>query len=57
MSEFFAICEYFQITPVEFFSVGVNNPALVNEVLYAIRRLSDDDLKLTLQNINRLLQG
>ena len=57
MSEFFAICEYFQITPVEFFTSSVNNPALVNEVLYAIRRLSDDDLKLTLQNVNRLLQG
>lgn len=57
MSEFFAICEYFEITPVEFFTASVNNPALVNEVVRAIGQLSDDDLKLTLQNVNRLLQG
>lgn len=57
MSEFFAICEYFQITPVEFFTASINNPALVNEVVHAIGQLSDDDLKLTLQNVNRLLQG
>lgn len=56
MTEFFAICEYFGITPVEFFDNGCNNPKAVQEVLSAISQLSDDDLQLTMANVIRLLR-
>lgn len=56
MLEFFAICEYFKITPAEFFSEGINNPALLNETVSELGRLSEDDLELTLKNIQRLLK-
>lgn len=56
MTEFFAICEYFGITPVEFFDSSCHNPKAIQEVLSVISQLSDDDLQLTLANVNRLLR-
>lgn len=56
MTEFFAICDYFQITPIEFFNSNISNPALVNQVMESISQLDEDDLNLTLQNVNRLLK-
>lgn len=48
MTEFFAICDYFGISPAEFFNVEAGNPMLSKEVADAIVQLSDDDLSLTL---------
>ena len=56
MTEFFAICEYFEITPVEFFDIKSANPKLSKSVLSAIEQLDEDDLELTLANIKRLLR-
>lgn len=56
MTEFFAICEYFGITPIEFFDVNVNNPVVMKELLERLARLDNDDLELTLKNVNRLLK-
>lgn len=56
MTEFFAICDYFSITPVEFFDDKLGNPRMLNQALLGLEQLSDDDLALMLQNINRLLQ-
>ena len=56
MTEFFSICEYFGITPVEFFSVQVVNPKLMNETLCKLEQLNEEDLELTLRNIERLLR-
>lgn len=56
MTEFLAICDYFDITPMEFFNSDARNPKLLNQTLQAIERLDDDDLRLTLANINRLLR-
>ena len=56
MTEFFAICDYFGITPVEFFSAETENPKLSKEVLEAIARLNEEDLALMLANIRRLLR-
>ncbi len=56
MTEFFAICEYFEITPMEFFDNGTNNPKLKECVINAISQLNEEDLALTLTNINRLLK-
>ena len=56
MTEFFAICDYFGITPIEFFDAGVSNPTLMSQTLDSLSRLSEDDLALTLLNIKRLLK-
>lgn len=56
MTEFFAICDYFGISPVEFFDVKSSNPKLSQSVLSALEQLDEDDLELTLINIKRLLR-
>lgn len=56
MTEFFAICDYFGITPVEFFDTKTSNPKLSQSVLSALAQLDEDDLQLTLTNIKRLLR-
>ena len=56
MTEFFAICDYFGITPEEFFHAKNTNPKLSREVLELISQLDEDDLSLTLANIKRLLK-
>ena len=56
MTEFFAICDYFEITPVEFFNTQQANPKLSKEVSALLSQLDESDLALTLTNIKRLLQ-
>ena len=56
MTEFFAICDYFEITPVEFFNANLSNPKLSKDLLSALEQLSEEDLQLTLTNVNRLLK-
>jgi len=56
MAEFFAICEYFDITPLEFFNQSLRNPKLLNQTIAGLERLDEEDLELTLKNINRLLK-
>lgn len=56
MTEFFAICDYLGISPVEFFDTKSNNPKLSRSVLEALEQLDEDDLQLTLANIKRLLR-
>ena len=56
MTEFFAICDYFGISPVEFFDTGTANPKLSQNVAEALEQLDEDDLQLTLTNINRMLR-
>lgn len=56
MTEFFAICDYFDITPIEFFDTRVSNPKLSNAVHAAIDKLDEDDLTLVLANVSRLLR-
>lgn len=52
--EFFSICEYFGITPLEFFDKAHNYPALVQKTLDGLKELTDDDLLLVLNLVNRL---
>lgn len=56
MLEFFSICEYFSITPIEFFDVEVKNPELLGQVIRDMAQLTDDDLELTHMNVRRLLR-
>ena len=56
MTEFFAICDYFSISPVEFFDTNTRNPKLSRSVVAALEQLDEDDLELTFRNIKRLLR-
>ena len=50
----FAICEYFGITPSQFFDDASENPALLQTAIEELRKLNDDDLILMIGNIRRL---
>lgn len=56
MTEFFAICEYFDITPVEFFNANASNPKLLRQTVEELEQLSEEDLALTLNTVHRLLK-
>ena len=56
MKEFLAICDYFEITPQQFFDEGAQNPELVQKAISGIRRLNEDDLLMLLGIINRLMK-
>ena len=45
MTEFLAICDYFGITPKDFFSEENSNPVKINEALSYLSRLDDRDLE------------
>ena len=48
------ICEYFNLTPSQFFDESLENPSLLQSVIDELRKLNDDDLILILGNIRRL---
>lgn len=56
MTEFFAICDYFGISPAEFFGSKCANPKLSREVTELLSQLNEEDLALTLSNVRRLLK-
>lgn len=56
MAEFFAICDYFGITPGEFFNENISNPTLCQSVLSGLDQLDEEDLQLTLAIIKRLMR-
>ena len=55
MAEFFAICEYFQISPIDFFDKNLQDPQLLNKTALALTKLKPDDLKLISMYVDRLL--
>ena len=46
MAEFLSICDYFNITPMDFFDEGQENPELLQKPLKSFRSLNETDLKL-----------
>lgn len=54
LNEFFAICDYFEITPVEFFNENQTKPELVHKALSKFQSLNDSDMILVLSLLNRL---
>ena len=56
MTEFFAICDYFEISPAQFFDSKSANPKLSRNVLELMEQLNEEDLELTLLNMKRLLK-
>ncbi len=55
VTELFAICDYFGITPAEFFTESVENPKLSGELVGLIERLSADDQQLLRNIAQRML--
>lgn len=56
LREFLAICDYFEITPQEFFDVSVEKPILLNKIAAGARQLSQEDQQLILAMIERLAE-
>lgn len=56
MTEFFAICEYFEISPVEFFQNKDQNPHLARKLSSELSELSADDASLIQSMVERLLR-
>jgi len=54
MTVFFYICEYFGITPMEFFDNSLKNPELIGQAIEGLKNLDDSDVLLILNHINRL---
>lgn len=54
MAEFFAICEYFDISVIEFFDPENKNPTLMNDIISNINGLSASDLELVQALVLRL---
>ena len=56
LKEFFAICDYFEITPQQFFDNGTQTPELIQKALEGMKQLSEDDMLMLLGIINRMLK-
>jgi transcriptional regulator with XRE-family HTH domain len=54
VKELFAICDYFNITPSQFFDEGAQNPELIQKAVDGMKKLSEKDMKLVISLINRL---
>lgn len=54
MTEFLAICDYFGVTPAEFFNDGTDDPVLLRQTIEALSRLNLEDLRLVEAFIQRL---
>lgn len=56
MKEFLAICDYFDITPGQFFDESTDNPELLQKAIAGMRQLNETDMLMLLGFINRMLK-
>lgn len=56
LKEFFAICEYFEITPQQFFDENNQNPELIQKAIEGMHQLNESDMLMLLGIINRMLK-
>ena len=54
LKEFFAICEYLEITPKQFFDEESRTPELTQKAIEGMSKLSESDMLMILGLINRL---
>ncbi len=54
LKELFAICDYFEITPQQFFDTGEKNPELIQKAVEGMKTLDETDVLMILSIINRL---
>ena len=50
----YKICDYFEMTPLQFFDSEAVNPQLLHHAMEGMRKLSEDDLIMLIGFINRL---
>lgn len=55
LKELFTICDYFEITPNDFFNIEKENPELTKKAIKDFDKLNECDMLLILNIINRLL--
>ena len=55
MREFFAICDYFEITPQQFFDASLPVPNLIQKAVDGMKELDENDMLILLSVINRFL--
>ena len=53
MAAFFYICEFFNITPKEFFDDGIEFPAEYHELIFNLKKLDNEEI----QNINNIVKS
>ena len=56
LREFFAICDYFEITPHQFFDDSTQNPELIQRAVEGMKELNENDMLMLLGIINRMLK-
>ncbi len=56
LKEFFAICDYFEITPQQFFDESNQNPELIQKAIEGMQQLDESDMLMLLGIINRMLK-
>ncbi|MCF2619081.1 helix-turn-helix transcriptional regulator [Oscillibacter valericigenes] len=55
LKEFLAICDYFEISPQQFFDTSSDNPTLIQKALDGMKQLDESDMLILLGIINRFL--
>lgn len=56
LKEFFAICDYFGISPHQFFDESIQNPELIQKAVEGMKLLDESDILMLLGIINRMLR-
>lgn len=56
LREFLAICDYFEITPQQFFDQSTEHPELIQKAIDGMKKLDEDDLLMLLGMIHRMLK-
>lgn len=54
LSGLFYICDYFKITPLDFFDADNQNPEKLNQIIGALKKLDDDQLSIVMEVIKGL---
>ncbi|MBP3338734.1 MAG: helix-turn-helix transcriptional regulator [Lachnospiraceae bacterium] len=54
MNEFFSLCDYFEITPEEFFNKEKNDPIAISKIVNELSNMNSQDLELIYSLIVRL---
>lgn len=57
LREFFEICDYFEISPAEFFDDSLKEPDLIRMAVNGLKELNEKDILVILSLINRLKEN
>ena len=55
MQVFFNICEYFEVSPSDFFQTEIENPKVTTDIINNVNQLDADTQDLILRVLSRLL--